>query len=354
MKNELTNLLKLKYPIVQGPFGGGLSSIELCSTVSNLGGLGSYGAQGIKADDLSNLIEQIRLKTNAPFNMNLWVSSADKNLHEIDENIFQNYLKQIAPLFDRLNVEMPSLKDFSFVNIEDQIEGILKSAPPVVSFVYGVPAKEMIRELKKRNIKLIGTALTLEEAEFIQDSGLDAVVLSGFEAGGHRVSFLRPVEESLYGSFSLAQLCREKIHIPKILAGGIVDCHGVSAALSLGMQGVQVGTAFLACDESNASRIHKKYLHEKKELKTVLTKHFTGRMARGLENKLVTELNELDLKPLPYPLQLFTLSKFKNHCIENDIPDYFSMWAGQIFPLVKYHKAHEVFLELCKGLTSKS
>ena len=177
------------------------------------------------------------------------------------------------------------------MRFEDQARVLLDAKVPVFSFIFGIPPQEILEECRAKRIVTIGTATTPEEAAALQEAGVDAIVASGFEAGGHRGSFLRAAEDSLTGTFSLVPQIVDMVDVPVIAAGGIADARGVVAALALGAEAVQMGTVFLACEESGASRLHRQALRGKKAGHTALTKGFTGRLARGIHNRLLEELN---------------------------------------------------------------
>jgi nitronate monooxygenase len=212
---------------------------------------------------------------------------------------------------------------------ERQVEAVLAARPPVLSFVMGVPDVAIMQALKARGIKTIGTATTVEEAVVIADAGADAVVASGSDAGGHRGSFLRPVESSLIGTFSLVPQIRRAVRIPVIAAGGVADGQGIAAALALGAHGVQIGTAFLATPESGAPPVHKARLGRPEARVTRLTRAFTGRYARGIENELMLALEQRLEAILPYPLQhLFTLP-LRRAAARAGRVEGLALWAGQ-------------------------
>jgi nitronate monooxygenase len=222
---------------------------------------------------------------------------------------------------------------------------------PVFSFIYGIPPKEILDECRSQRIPTIGTATTSEEAVALQDAGVDVIVASGFEAGGHRGSFLRPAEESLTGTFSLVPQVAGVVEAPVVAAGGIADARGIAAALALGAEGVQLGTAFVACEESGASQLHRQALLSGKENKTGLTKGFTGRLARGIRNQLMDELSQPGVEILPYPLQRMlvknlTLSAEKAGCAE-----LLPLWAGQSASLLRYANATELLRNLVAEVT---
>jgi nitronate monooxygenase len=206
---------------------------------------------------------------------------------------------------------------------------LLDADVPAFSFIYGVPPREILDECRTKGILTIGTATTPDEAAVLQDAGVDAIVASGFEAGGHRGSFLRSAEDSLTGTFSLVPQIADIVNVPVIAAGGIGDARGVVAALALGAEGVQLGTAFLACEESGASRLHREALLGKRAGHTALTRGFTGRLARGIHNRLMEELNREGTEILPYPLQRGVVRSLSTAAEAAGRADLLPLWAGQ-------------------------
>ena len=346
--NKLTETLGIKYPIIQGPFGGGLSSIELASTVSNLGGLGSFGAQPLSAEQIIETNNAICKLTDKPYAINLWVSDRDERLVTFKETEYEKLKIIFKPYFDELKVEMPEMPTNLGVKYEDQVHAVLKAKPPVFSFVYGIPSKEILAECKNSNIKTIGTATTVEEAIAVEKAGVDVVVATGFEAGGHRVSFLRSAEESLMGTFSLIPQVADNLKIPFVAAGGIADGRGIAAALTLGANGVQIGTAFLATKQSNASDLHKQKIFSEDAKYTTLTKAFTGRLSRGIHSKIALETKDFEKDFAPYPMQSLFMSKLRTEAIKQNRSDLFTFWAGQSSPLVRHHESEKLFLDLIK------
>ena len=182
---------------------------------------------------------------------------------------------------------------------------------PAFSFIFGIPAREILEECRAKGIVTIGTATTPEEGAALQEAGVDAVVASGFEAGGHRGSFLRPAEDSLTGTLSLVPQVVDIVDVPVIAAGGIGDARGVVAALALGAEAVQMGTVFLACEESGASRLHRETLRRRDAKHTALTKGFTGRLARGIRNRMMEDLNRAGNRNLA--ISAATRTRQKSH-----------------------------------------
>jgi nitronate monooxygenase len=342
-KTKFTELLGIQYPIVQGPFGGGLSSVELTSIVSNSGGLGSFGVQPLTPQQIKDTVVAIRQKTNKPFAINLWVSDRDERLKTYSEQDFEKLKQIFKPYFDLAEVPLPKMPTDLGPKYEQQLEALLEIAPPVFSFVYGIPTKEVLSECKNRKIKTIGTATTVDEAFALEEAGVDAVVATGFEAGGHRVSFLRSAEDSLTGLFSLIPQVADKVKIPVIAAGGIADGRGIAAALTLGADAVQIGTAFLATKQSNAMEVHKQLLFTELAHRTALTKSATGRLSRGIANKISEEMKEFENGFAPYPMQSKFMATLRQGLLAKGKTEYVTFWAGQSASLLKEHDAKKLF-----------
>src|SRR6266403_426047 len=327
-ENRLTARLGIDYPVIQGPLGG-LSSQKLTAAVSNFGGLGSFGAHALTPEAIKDVIAEIRSLTSKPFAMNLWVSMEDEGARISDEHALNRSLAPLATHIAALGAPRPEYKPYSWMGFEDQVRVLLDDKVPVFSFIYGIPPQEILEECRAKHIVTIGTATTPEEGAALQEAGVDAIVASGFEAGGHRGSFLRGAEDSLTGTLSLVPRIADVVDVPVIAAGGIADARGVIAALALGAEAVQMGTVFLACEESGASLLHRQALRGKKAGHTALTKGFTGRLARGIHNRLLQELNQDGTAILPYPLQRSLVRNLAIPAEAAGRSDLLPLWAGQ-------------------------
>lgn len=345
--NRVTQKLGLKYPLIQGPFGGGLSSVKLLSTVSNEGGLGSFGAHYLSAQEIEALTKEIRGQTQKPFAINLWVGDRDGDGMHLPKAQFELAYEKLKPYFEELGLKKPEYPESFGKKFNEQIEGLLRAKPPVFSFVYGVPDSAVLNECRKLGITTIGTAITPDEAVALDEAGVDLIVATGFEAGGHRVSFLRLAENSLFGTLALIPQVVDQVKAPVIAAGGIADRRGVAAALALGAEGVQIGTAFLATEESNAGELHRSKLFSSEAKYTALTRGFTGRLARGIPNRMMREMNQYHSQDLaPYPAQAWFTSKLKQAALDQNRGDLMSLWCGQAAPLMKHRRAIDVIKSL--------
>ncbi|WP_058043750.1 NAD(P)H-dependent flavin oxidoreductase [Streptomyces roseifaciens] len=349
-RSRLTGLLGIEVPIVQGPFGGGLSSVALASAVSEGGGLGSYGGHILTPDAIGALVDELRRTTTRPFAVNLWVPHPDEAAVPPDRDRTAHYAGLLRPWFEELGLPADGLDDPPPApDFAEQIDALLAAEPPVISFVMGIPDSRVLDEARRRGIRTVGTATTVEEALAIEAAGMDAVVASGSDAGGHRGSFLRPVNESLVGTFSLVPQVAQAVSIPVVAAGGIADGRGIAAALTLGADGVQIGTGFLATEESGASAVHRAALNGPDARTTVLTRAFSGRLARAIPNRFTRETLAHENELAPYPLQYTLTRPLRTAAAAHGLTDYVNLWSGQAAALTRPRSAHAYLDELITG-----
>ena len=340
--------LGIEYPIIQGPLGGFLSQ-RLTAAVSNFGGLGSFGAHSIEPEVIKDRIAELRSLTSKPFAMNLWVSMEDEGAIESDEAAFRRALSHLAPHIEAAGGTQPAFSPYKALRFEDQARVLLDAKVPVFSFIYGIPPEEILDEAHKQGIVTIGTATTPDEARALEQAGVDLVVASGFEAGGHRGSFLRSSEDSLTGIMSLVPQTVDAVKIPVVAAGGIADARGIAAAFALGAEGVQMGTVFLAYEESGAHPLHREAILSGKAGHTSLTRGFTGRLARGIHNELLDTLNRPGTDILPYPLQRSLMRNLAMPAQAAGKADLLALWAGQSVNLAHYPTVNELLTSLVSG-----
>lgn len=336
---EAARRLGVRYPIIQGPFGGGLSTARLAAAVSNMGGLGSYGAHSLPPQEMGAVAKEIRSLTSRAFALNLWVSDHDPGGLESSQAEFDRVFRLFEPYFRELGVERPERPSHFHHLFEDQVDALLEADPPVFSFVFGVPRAAILAECRRRGIVTIGTATSIAEARMLDGAGVDLIVATGFEAGGHRPSFLAPAEDSLMGTFVLTQLVSDRVKAPVIAAGGIADGRGLRAALALGAQAVQIGTAFLACEESGATAEHRAILFSERAQHTTLTRSFTGRLARSVRNRWTEEMASHLRELPPFPMQSWFMSQLRPAAVEAGRTDLVSLWGGQVAPNLRHRTA---------------
>lgn len=336
------------YPIIQGPFGRGSSSVRLTAAVSNVGGLGSFGANVLAPEDILKTANEIRKHTEKPFSLNLWVSTFDEGGDSLDEATYERLLKVLAPYYRELGVEPPPKPDGVARNFQDQMAAVLEARPAAFSFIFGIPSPQVLRQCREKGIATIGGAASADEAAALEAAGVDMVVASGFEAGGHRSSFLRPGDESLIGTFSLIPQVANKVKVPVIAAGGIADGRGIAAALMLGADAAQIGTAFLACEESGAPPLHREALFQEQSKDTALSRAFTGRLARGIANRFAREMKAHDAELAAYPAQGWAMAPLRAAALAQSRTDLVNFWVGQSASLIRHRTVSELFASLIR------
>src|SRR5258708_5061042 len=228
---------------------------------------------------------------------------------------------------------------------------LLNEGISVFSFIYGVPSKHILDEFRRQGIVLIGAATTVHEAIALEQAGVDVIPASGLVAGGQRGSFLQPSEDSLTGTMALVPQVVDAVRLPVVAAGGIGDARGIVAAFALGAEGVQLGTAFLACEESGANTHHRKALLDGQAKQTALTRGFTGRLARGIKNRLLDELNQKDIEILPYPLQRALVRHLSIPAEKAGRPEFLPLCAGQSANLSRCTHVHALLDTLVKQIS---
>jgi nitronate monooxygenase len=345
---DLRALLGIEHPVLLGPFGG-LSSVALAAAVSEAGGLGGYGLYGYDGDRIRSTVASLREATSRPFAVNIWLPTGDEVAPNPQHTVFAQALQ---PFYDAVGLEAPARPERYVPPLDEQLDAIWESAPPVLSTVFGVPSGDLIEQAHRRGIRVVATATTVAEAAALAEAGVDAVIATGFEAGGHRVSFLRPPEESLVGTFSLVPQVVDAVDVPVIAAGGIADRRGVAAAFALGASAVQVGTAFLATVESAANQAHRDAIRATPADGTVLTRAMSGRLARGARNRAVRAI-EASGTIAPFPMQNWLTGRFRAAAGEQNLGELQSLWMGQGAPLARYSTAAEAFAELVAGVPQK-
>ncbi|WP_144510977.1 nitronate monooxygenase family protein [Bacillus sp. FJAT-22090] len=335
LKNELTNLLKIDHPIIQAPMAGGITTSKLVAAVSNNGALGMIGAGYLSPAQLREQIREIKGLTTNNFGVNLFVPN---DFQLVEEEIeAANHLLQTFR--SHLNIEstdtaLPTTEK-TMQAYKKQIKVIIEEMVPICSFTFGVPSIDIISQLKQQGVILIGTATTVVEAMAIEKLGMDAIVVQGSEAGGHRGNFISSHEDSLIGLMSLIPQVTDHVSIPVIAAGGIMDGRGLMASLDLGAKAVQMGTAFLTCEESGAHPVHKEAILHAKDEDTILTRAFSGKWARGISNKFTNEMEKHEAKIPNFPVQNGLTQPIRKAAAAQHDKEYMSLWSGQSPTLAK-------------------
>ncbi|MGN7785211.1 NAD(P)H-dependent flavin oxidoreductase [Niabella sp. 22666] len=344
--NQLTQILKLVYPIVQAPMLG-VSTPEMAAEVSNEGGLGSLPVGGLSPEATLQLIRKTKSLTQKPFAVNLFTHDIPAYTDEELEPMRQLILQMAAQRGYTLNGA--DLTNFTLYNHLDQIDILIEEKIEIVSFTFGCLDSNSIQKLKQNGCILIGTATCVDEALYLQQQGIDMISVQGIEAGGHRGSFIKDSQLPQIGLFSLLPQIKDEVDVPCIAAGGINSASGIKAAFDLGADGVQIGTAFIGTRESMAITSYKNKLIEARDTDTVLTRAFSGRWARGLKNEMMREIEQAGIAIPPYPLQNSLTAVLRKLAQEHNDHEYTSLWAGQSAGKSVSLDSREVFRQLVQA-----
>lgn len=347
LKNKLLNLLKIDYPIIQGPMAGS-SPPALVAAVCNAGGLGSLGAALMPPDQIRTAIKEIRELTSKPFAVNLF---APEKIPTPSNESIARANKVLDPFRRQLGIpESPEFKPPQ-ISFNEQLTVLLEEKIPIFSFTFGILSADIIQKIKKHNIIVIGTATTTKEAKLLEKSGVDVVVAQGSEAGGHRGSDPQTsIEGALIGGMALVPQIVDQIKIPVIASGGIMNGRGVVAALALGASAAQMGTAFLACPESGIHPQWRQKLLNSTDESTRITSAFTGRYARGIKNTFISEMINHRDDILPYPLQRALIRDIILAASKQNNPELMTLWSGQAASLCRSKPAAILMSELVEEM----
>lgn len=334
MRTALMNRLELSIPVIGAPMGGGPSTTDLVVAVCEAGGLGSIAGGYLDGNGIASEIAKVRSATARPFAVNLFVPSPDAD--DVDDAETRRLL---ARLRDDLGLpaEIPaaSMPDFA-----EQVDAVIESPPAAVSFTFGVLDANVISRFHDAGCFLIGTATTVAEAQALVAAGVDAICAQGAEAGAHRGSFLEGAEGAPIGTFALVPQVVDVVDVSVIAAGAVADGRGVAAALALGAQAVQMGTALLLCPEAGTSSTHRRAIASVAAEDTCVTDRLTGRHARTIRNALVDALSTVDVPR--YPAMHLLTAELRRAAAASDRPDLMALWCGQSGPLARSRSAGDV------------
>ena len=317
-------LQSLPIPIIQAPMVGA-SSEALAISVSKAGGMGFLAAGAMAAAEIGPAVTAMRSATDAPFGVNLLMAPALAP----DPLDVARALDRLAVWYGELGLPTPAPPNIFAPDFEAQLEALTAVTPPVASFAFGVLNGQQVEALHRAGSYVVGTATTVAEARAWADAGADGICAQGMEAGGHRGHFLEDVDASLIGTMALIRTVRAAVDLPVIAAGGIMDGHGVAAALALGAEAVQMGTAFLLADEAVTSLPWRRAIAGAGDDPTRLTRAFTGRHARGIQNRFMREMQSIQNEVPDYPVQNRLTQPLRVAAAVADDPDMISLWAGQ-------------------------
>jgi nitronate monooxygenase len=325
MPGILQQRLNLELPIIQAPMAG-VQGSALAIAVSNAGGLGSLPCAMLNPAQIRSELEIITDNCSKPFNVNFF---CHKPL-AVDAEREKKWRGELRPFYREYNIDEtaigPAQGRTPFNKVA--LELLQEFKPAIVSFHFGLPEPGLLDAVKATGAMTLCSATTVAEALWLEQHGIDAIIAQGVEAGGHRGMFLSEDLSEQVGIFSLLPQIVQAVDLPVIAAGGIADAVGVSAALSLGADAVQVGTAYLLCDEAETSEVHRAALQSPGAVHTALTNRFSGRPARSIVNRVMRELGPMG-EVSPFPLAGAALVPLRAAAEATGSSDFSSLWAGQ-------------------------
>jgi len=340
LSTPLSQKIGLASPVIQAPMAGGPSSQELVAACSAAGGLGSFGFAYTQPAEMKKQSAWVRANTGRPFGINLFTSPQPA---AIDAGAQRGALDAVAGYYKELGLPPPEPVPAPYApDLDAQLDAVEDIAPRVFTVHLGDLSPENVKRLKARNVLIGGSATCVAEAQRLESLGFDFVIAQGGEAGGHRGSYLRDPYQSLTGTLALVRLVVRAVKLPVVAAGGIMDGAGIAAALALGAQLAQLGTAFVPCPESGASQIHKDILLSGKEDDTSLTEKYSGKPARGVVNRFMEEMAAKGAPQLAFPAQNAVTGKMRQASAKAAKGDFVALWAGQAAPLARALPAAEL------------
>ena len=344
---QIVELLGTELPIIQAPMAGAQAG-AMAIAVSNAGALGSLPCALLTVDAMRKELEIIKAQTSRPYNVNFFCHSPPAPSAEREAA----WRAALAPYYREYGIDPekipagPGRAPFS----EEFADALEPFRPPVVSFHFGLPSKELLARVKRWGSKILCSATTVDEACWLEAQGVDAIIAQGVEAGGHRGIFLSADLTTQVGTFSLLPQVVRAVKLPVIAAGGIANAQGVVAALALGAAGVQVGTAYLLCPEATISAVHRAALKGEAARHTALTNLFTGRPARGIVNRVVRELGPISSAPPAFPLATSAIAPLRAKAEAMGSGDFTPLWSGQNATGCREIPAAQLTRELAAGI----
>lgn len=342
LQTPLCDLLQIDLPIIQAPMAGGTTTPELVAAVCEAGALGSFGFAYTQPEAMQRDVAALRARSSAPFNVNFFVNDVAGPIPAAEQ---RGALDALGPYFDELGLKPPQPVRPPYAPDQNaQLDALDMLAPAVVTFHLGDISAARLATIRALGAKVGGSATCVAEALHLEALGVDFIIAQGAEAGGHRGTYLRDPYAAMTGTFALTRLIVRAVNIPVVAAGGIMDGAGIAAALALGAQAAQLGTAFLPCAESGASAVHKAAVLAARDDDTLVTEKFSGKPARGLANRFMREMK--DAPQLAFPAQNALTGPLRAAAAKAGKGDFVSLWAGQAAALSRELPAAELVARL--------
>jgi nitronate monooxygenase len=329
---RILDLFEIELPIILAPMAGP-GTVALTIAVSDAGGLGSFPCSQLSSTEIRTALETIHRSTPRPININFFCHTpptVDRQRELAWRALLKPYYLELG-LDTDAPVPAPSRKPFD----SESCALVEEFEPEVVSFHFGLPARDLLDRVKATRARVIGSATTVREAQWLESHGCDAVIAMGIEAGGHRGNFLSDDMTRQLGTFVLVPQIADAIRVPVIAAGGIADARGIVAALALGASAVQIGTAYLFCPEARVPPPHLEALMKAADDDTMITNVFTGRPARGIANRLMLEVGPIAPTAPSFPLASSAIGPLRAKSEAAGARDFTTLWSGQAARLAR-------------------
>ncbi|MCC9043966.1 nitronate monooxygenase [Myroides sp. M-43] len=319
----VNDIFGIKYAICQAPMLG-VATPEMVAAVSNAGAIGTLPLGGLPPSLSEELILKTMSLTDKPFIVNLFLNP----IVEVVQEDIDTMQEEIAKLGKEIGYIHEEINEFKQKNYQDNLEIVKKLGLKYLAFTFGCFTDQEIKELHSEGIYLIGTATTLEEAVFLDSKGIDAILLQGIEAGGHRGSFLKDTLDDNLPLKELVDQVYPHINKPLFVAGGLYNGQVGKHYLDKGITMICYGSLFITADESNATEYQKELLDKGIPIETVLTKSFSGKFARGIVNKFAISIDNSNKKIPLFPIQNNLTQNLRNFAKQNFFHNFNSLWSG--------------------------
>ena len=347
---RVLDLFGIDLPILLAPMAGP-GTPELAIAVCEAGGLGALPCSQLDPPRLTRAIETIRAATKRPLNLNFFCHASPAR----DEAQARAWRDALASYYLELGLDpdepapMAARRPFD----TEACAVVEVHRPEVVSFHFGLPAPDLVARVKATGAKIIASATTVAEALWLEARGCDTVIAMGWEAGGHRGSFLNLDPDAQVGTFALVPQVVDAVRLPVIAAGGVADARGIVAALALGASAVQIGTAYLLCPEAKLSPMHRAALTAASDDATRLTNVFTGRPARGIVNRVMREQGPISATAPAFPLAAEAMGPLRARAEAQGSGDFTPLWSGQAARQARALPAGELTRRLAEDALAK-
>ena len=343
---NLLQRLQFDHPIIQAPMAGGGDTPDLVAAVCNAGALGFIGGAYLTPQQIVEACRAVRAKTSRAFGINLFAPQLPAESGISAEAAMQ----RLGGYYAELGLHAPAQSETASYTLREQLIVALESGASAFSFTFGIFPADAIAAIRERGMVSMGTATTVDEAVALEKAGVDAVIAQGSEAGGHRGTFSGDFSAAMIGTISLVPQIVDAVGLPVIASGGIMDGRGIAAALALGASAVQLGTAFLTCDEAGIPDAYKKAIQLAHEDHTRVTRCFSGRPARGIVNRFMSEMESAGSAEtiLPFPLQNTLTRPLRSAAAQQGRAEFLSLWAGQGVRMARQEPAGKLVARLVR------